>query len=76
MPSPSEPNEQTPYAYSFDDPQQAKRKRKHDEEDESLTEDVLDEIDERLGCSQRLLGWSVITWLPRLLWKIVSEIFD
>jgi hypothetical protein len=78
MPSPSESDEQDPFPYSFDKPQQqAQRKRKPTEEDESLSEEVLDEIDEGLGCSERLLGcgWSLIRLPFRLVWKVISEIF-
>lgn len=50
-------------------------KRKPNEEDESLTEAVLDE---GFGCSQRLFGcgWSPVSLPFRLVWKVISEIFD
>ena len=48
------------------------------EQDDSLTEDVLETIDDGLGCSNRLFGcvWSLGTLPFRLVWRIIGSFFD
>ncbi len=91
MATPPQQDPTDPYPYQFDeheqppnvyvgtpDEQRKWQQKKRNEEDDSLAESVLDELDEGLGCSNRLLGcaWQLITLLPRLVWKVISEIFD
>lgn len=76
---PNDPQRQPPNVYRGTPEEQRKwQQQKRREEDDSLVEDVLDEMDSGFGCSQRLFGcvWQLVTFLPRLLWRVISEIFD
>lgn len=77
---PSDNND--PYPYSFDDQQPPQQgRRRHTEEDESLGESILEEIDEGFDVSGRLLGcvWSLLTLPIRFIGKIfgfIGDLFD
>jgi len=71
------PDNNDPYPYSFDD-QPPQRKRKYEEEDESIGESILEEIDEGLGISSGLSGcaWSLLMLPFRIIGKIIGFVGD
>lgn len=76
---PNDPQRQPPNVYTGTPEEQRRwNQKRRTEEDDSLVEDVLDEVDEGFGCSQRLFGcaWQLVTLIPRLGWRVISEIFD
>ena len=79
-PYPFGENEQPPNVYIGTPEEQRKwnQKRRAQEDDESLAESVLEAVDDGFGCSRTVLGcaWQIITLVPRLVWKVISEIFD
>ncbi len=75
-----QPDNGDSYPYSFDHPTPP-RKRRNTEEDQSVKEDVLEEIDDAFGISNRLLGcgWWLILLPVRLIAKIfgfIGDLFD
>jgi hypothetical protein len=73
------------YPYSFDahqPPRQPQRTRRNTyEEDESVKEEIIEEIDDALGISNRIMGcgWSLITLPFRFIGKIfgfIGDLFD
>lgn len=72
------PENNDPYPYSFDNQQPPPPHRQTYEEDESVGEAILDEIDEGFNISGKLsgCGWSIVALPLRIIGDIIEGIFD
>lgn len=77
------PNHDNPSSrFAFEDSQRPRQKRKRKNRDsyegETIAEQVLWEVDDALGCSNRLFGCvlSLITLPFRLVWNVIEAVMD
>jgi hypothetical protein len=57
---------------------QQPRKRRHTEEDETVGEAILDEVDDAFGLAEKATGciWALIKLPFRIVWKLIDAITD
>lgn len=75
MPTPESQNGKPSANYPLDRPP---RRRAHTEEDETVGEAILGEVDDAFGVTDKATGciWALVKLPFRLVWKLIDVITD